>query len=407
MRKRLEPSVFRLPIHDIRHGFFSAVYFWRTKRVLEQDNRHPTITHQIFQKKENVIICGTDEAIAILKTGTGYYKDYSAAAEAFEQLAQLRQQADAALRARDYHAHKKLCAKCADLSRKLDELWVDCFDRIQVWSLYDGDRLSAWETAMLIEGDYSLFAHLESLYLGVLARRTKIATNTRALAEAARGKPVLYFADRFDYFLAQPGDGHAAQVGGAAGVCTDAMAALWQGRGLGTIPHAMIVAYGGDTALAAEKFNAFLPTVNTISLVDFDNDCVNTALAVARRLGERLWGVRIDTAENLVDRSLQNLAHLPDEEKYGPVPLLAEKVRQALDREGFGHVKIVVSGGLNPEKIARFEERGAPVDAYGVGSWILSGRFDFTADAVRLEGKNLAKVGREYKPNDRLELVRG
>jgi nicotinate phosphoribosyltransferase len=76
-----------------------------------------------------------------------------------------------------------------------------------------------------------------------------------------------------------------------------------------------------------------------------------------------------------------------------------------LDREGFSHVKIIVSGGFYPERIRRYEEMGVPVDIYAVGSWILSGRYDFTADAVRLNGEPLAKVGREYRPNPRLEKV--
>ena len=107
----------------------------------------------------------------------------------------------------------------------------------------------------------------------------------------------------------------------------------------------------------------------------------------------------------MVDRSLQEESFQFDDEKCGVVPQLVENVRNALDKEGFRHVKIIVSGGFNPEKISRFEERHVPVDVYAVGSWILSGRFDFTADAVRLNGQNLAKVGREYSPNSRLTRV--
>jgi len=183
------------------------------------------------------------------------------------------------------------------------------------------------------------------------------------------------------------------------------MAAWFGERGLGTIPHALMVAYGGNTAVATEKFHQHIPEVNTIALVDFDNDCVNTSLEAARRLGDRLWGVRLDTAERLIDKSLQDDTDLPAHERFGVVPRLVEKVRAALDSEGFGHVRIIVSGGFNPDRIAHFEKMGVPVDIYAVGSWILSGRFDYTADAVRLDGKPLAKVGREYRPNKRLERV--
>jgi len=280
---------------------------------------------------------------------------------------------------------------------------VDKFDDIDVYSLYDGDKLDSRETAMLIEGDYSLFAHLESLYLGVLARRTKVATNTNAIVKAADGKGVLFFADRFDHFATQGGDGYASHIGGAGGVATDAMAAWYGQRGLGTIPHGLIVAYNGDTALTTEKFSQYIPNVNSIALVDFDNDCVKTSLEAARRMGDKLWGIRLDTSESIIDKSLQDRTDLPDEDRYGVTPLLVDMTRKALDNEGFQHVKIIVSGGFNPDRIARFEKLGVPVDLYAVGSWILSGRYDYTADAVRLNGKKLAKVGREYRPNPRLE----
>jgi nicotinate phosphoribosyltransferase len=68
-------------------------------------------------------------------------------------------------------------------------------------------------------------------------------------------------------------------------------------------------------------------------------------------------------------------------------------------------VKIVVSGGFTAEKIESFEEAGAPVDSYGVGSALLRGSFDFTADIVCFEGEHGAKVGRELRPNPRLEPV--
>lgn len=406
MKKRLDPSVFDLPVQEIRRGYRSAVYFWRAKRILELDNKHVRITHQVFQKKDDVIICGTDEAIAILRSATGYYSDNEMAYDLFDRYIELKLDIRRMLFKGDYDNYLKMTAEKMDISRKLDDLWVDRFSDVDVSSLYDGDPISAWETVMLIEGDYSLFAHLESLFLGVLARRTKVATNTHHIVRAAAGKQVLFFADRFDHFAAQGGDGYASHIGGAQGVATDAMAAWYGERGLGTIPHALMVAYDGDTPLATEKFNHYIPGVNTIALVDFDNDCVNTSVETARRLGERLWGVRLDTSEMLVDKSMQGEEDPLDKEKYGVTPGLVEKVRTALDGEGFNHVRIIVSGGFHPQRIEHFEKLGVPVDAYAVGSWILSGRFDYTADAVRLEGKPLAKVGREYRPNPRLSSIR-
>jgi len=353
--KILSPSVFNLPIDQIRQGYYSDTYFNRAKTILEKDNHHPHITQQIFQKQGQVVLCGITEVKALLKYCTGYYKHSSSA----------------------------------------KKRWLNQSRQLTIRSLADGDTASAWETVMLIKGDYSLFAPLENLYLGILARRTKIATNTRQVVEAANGKPVLYFSPRFDHFLNQPGDGYAAHLGGAAGVSTDAAASWFNQKGIGTIPHALIVTYAGSTVKTTQKFNQTFKNLNTIALVDFDNHCINTSLAVAKKLGKKLWGVRLDTASNLADISTPK--------HKGVNPLLVKKLKHALDKAGFNHVKIIVSGGFNPEKITRFEKLKTPVDIYTVGSWIFSGQIDFTADAVQLNGKNLAKVGRKFSPNKRLK----
>ena len=262
---------------------------------------------------------------------------------------------------------------------------------------------------MTIEGDYTLFAYLETLYLGVLARRTLITTNVVRVLEAANGKPILFMPARHDHHRVQTGDGYAAylagQVVGAPIVVTsDAQASWWGGKGVGTVPHALISAYGGNTVLAATKFAEWAPTdLNVVVLVDFENDSLATALDVARALGPRLWGVRLDTSESMVDRSLWN--ELGDFKPTGVNERLVRKVRDALDRDGFERVKIVVSGGFTVEKIRQFEERGVPVDLFGVGSSLIRGSNDFTADIVLSDGKPSAKVGRWLKPNPRLELV--
>ena len=229
---------------------------------------------------------------------------------------------------------------------------------------------------MTIEGDYSLFAHLETVILGVLTRRTLIGTNVRRVVAAAAGKPVLYFPARFDHYQVQAGDGYAAHLAGAAGVSTDAQASWWGGKGIGTVPHGLIAACGGDTVEATRRFaDVYYPELNVTALVDFDNDCVGTSLACARALGERLWAVRLDTSETLVDRSLWPL--MGGFRPLGVAPELVREVRRALDAEGFERVKIVVSGGFTAARIVAFEAAGVPVDAYGVGSSLLRGRGGF------------------------------
>jgi len=245
--------------------------------------------------------------------------------------------------------------------------------------------------------------HLETIYLGVLARRTRIATNVHEIVQAARGKPILFFPARFDHWTVQGGDGYAARIGGAAAVSTDAQGAWWGASGAGTTPHAMIAALKGDTVEAARLFHEYYPDANLIALVDFQNDCVRTSLEVARAMGDKLWGVRLDTSERMVDRSVEfRMEPFPP---TGVNPQLVEKVRAALDKEGFQHVKIIVSGGFDRQKIEAFENLGVPVDAYGVGSAFMRGQYDFTADVVRVEGQPMAKVGRSYNPNPRLQKV--
>ena len=362
-RTRLPPEVFALPVERMREGYYSDAYFNFSKGVLEAQNLHPRVTMQIFQKQERAILGGMDEALAMLRVCAGRYVGEGAA-------------------------------------RRWEEGW----DKLEVLALYDGDEVSAWETVMLIEGDYSLFAHLETVYLGALTRRTLISTNVRRVVEAAGEKPILFFPARFDHYRVQTGDGYAAQVAGAIGVSTDAQASWWGGKGIGTVPHGLIAACGGDTVEATRRFaDVYYPEINVTALVDFDNDCVATSLACARALGERLWGVRLDTAETLVDRSLW--AMMGQFRPNGVAPELVHEVRRALDGEGFQRVKIVVSGGFTAERIAAFEAAGVPADAYGVGSSLLRGVADFTADVVRVDGAPCAKTGRSYRPSPRLERV--
>ena len=275
---------------------------------------------------------------------------------------------------------------------------------LEVHALHEGDEIAPLETVMTIEGDYSLFAHLETVYLGCLARRTLIMRNVREVVQAARDKPILFFPARHDHWLVQTGDGWAAHVAGAIGVSTDAQASWWGGVGVGTVPHGLIAALGGDTVAAARAFaDRFASEMNVTVLVDFDNDSVSTALAVADALGDDLWGVRLDTSERMVDRSLWG--EMGDFEPTGVNTVLVDRVREALDDAGHQHVKIVVSGGFDAAKIRHFEQLGAPVDAYGVGSSLVRGQNDFTADVVRLNGRHCAKAGRRFHPNPRLERV--
>ena len=391
-KPRLDPAIFHLPVEKMRAGYYSDKYFTRAREILLADGARPQVTMQVFGKA-SAYLGGIDEAIAILK----------------------------------------LCA-------------IE-WDDLAVWALHDGDPIEPWETVLLIEGPYDSFAHLETLYLGVLARRTRVGTNTRRVVDAARPKEVMFFPARHDHWIVQTGDGYAAHIAGAIGVSTDAQASWWGSEGVGTVPHALIAAYGGDTVLATVKFAEHIdPAVRLVTLVDFDNDCVGTSLQVVRTLFRKylelvregrhdearkykLAGVRPDTSSNLRDVSVPPLGDKRLD--CGVNPRLVFLIREAIDNEWKSwdlhgqerrlaeeycrDVKIAVTGGFNAAKIRHFEELRVPADIYGVGSWLLSScdvcgtNNDFTADVVRvrIHGRwyDLAKDGRRAGENPQLERV--
>ena len=401
MAKRLPSHFFDLPIQEIRRGYLSDVYFWREKIVLEDHGLHPKVTVQVFQKK-HAILCGIDEAIAILKVASGRYKDNKRAYKLFDRFLEMKRKARKFFNF-DKEKYLNILHEKLEVSEELDQLWENGFDELDVNALYDGDEIDPWESVMHITGDASLFAHLETIYLGVLARRTKISTNVRNIVKAANGKTVLYFPARFDHWAVQGGDGYAAHIGGIHGVSTEAQGEWWGASAAGTVPHALIAAVGGNTVEAIRIFGETYHDVNLVALVDFDNDCVGTSLDCARSLGNQLWGVRLDTSENMIDKSI--ISSMGSFKPTGVIPELVVQTRRALDKEGFNHVKIIVSGGFDPQKVIDFERKRIPVDAYGVGSALIKGSYDFTADVVLLEGKPCAKAGRTFVENLRLKKV--
>lgn len=401
MKTRLPPHVFDLPVHELRRGYRSDTYFWRSKMALERANLHPRILMQVFQK-QNAIVAGIDEAIAILSVACGHFTDYPEACNLFDEFVDLKKKGRAVYGV-DRTEYERIMRRKLDLHEDLDSLWHNGFSDLDLHALHDGDAVAPWETVMHIHGDAASFLHLETIYLGVLARRTRVATNVRRVVEVANGKNVLFFPARFDHWAVQGGDGYAAQIGGAHGVSTDAQGEWWGGKGGGTVPHALIAALGGNTVEAIRVFGQAYPSVNLVALVDFDNDCATTALECARALEDRLWAVRLDTSENMVDKSIH--PRMGAMRPTGVIPELVETVRETLDRNGFEHVRIIVSGGFTPERIAAFETRKAPVDAYGVGSYFLSGGYDFTADVVETDGVACAKAGRQRRDNPRLQRV--
>jgi nicotinate phosphoribosyltransferase len=348
-KRRLDSAAFNLPVDQIKSGFYTDTYFVRSREILRAEGRSPKVQLQVSGKKAGYL-SGIDESIAVLK----------------------------------------LCA--------------DDWSALTVHALVEGDIYDDWETVLTIEGPYDTFIHLETIYLGILSRRTTLCTNARQLVEAARPKPVMFFGARDDVYATQPGDGYAAASGGITAFSTDAQASLVGRKGVGTIPHALIATFKGDTVKATRAFAKHIdPSIDLVALVDYENDSVGTAIAVAKAMEGRLWGVRLDTGENMVDKSL--FSAMGTFRPTGVNAQLVWNVRNALDAEGFGDVKIVVSGGFDAERIRSFEEDGVPVDVYGVGAALYEGRYDFTADVVMVDGKPQAKTGRGVRENPRLVKV--
>jgi nicotinate phosphoribosyltransferase len=339
--------------------------------------------------------------------------------------------------------------------------FIDTSDRLEVEAVQDGaivqgdgDPLNV-QPVIRVRGRYRDFAILETPTLGILTRASRVATNVYETLAAAQGKPILFFPARFDVHEVQASDGYAYNIAvqrfnmdfaGELGpfVSTDAQGDWWGGAGGGTVAHAAIASFLGDTGEAMLAFAEVLPvSIPRIALVDFNNDCVRDSLEVCRAMFERyralsdagnpdeaaryrLYGVRLDTSGSLRDQSVPPLGDPALD--LGVNPRLVFLVRQALDsewehwdlpvewreraREYCQSVKMVVSGGFNPDKIKRFERLRVPVDIYAVGSSLYSNNgpsvTDYTADVVRVKVDNrwvdMAKVGR--RPLDNPDLVR-
>jgi nicotinate phosphoribosyltransferase len=440
--KRLTNETFKLDVDRMRRGWYSDKYFVNIAQMLTELAASGYRYHGQYAKlppclsPENIacgdievemqwftrhvgtsIVVGVDKALSMLRHCTGYFDGDS---------------------------------------------FVETSDKLQVWAVQDGCKVHSngdplhIQPVIRVRGRYRDFALLETTTLGILARSSRVATNVYETLIAARGKPLLFFPARFDVHEVQAADGYAYHLAvqrfnmdfaNKLGpfISTDAQGDWWGGAGGGTVAHAAIASFLGDTAEAMLAFSKVLPVqIPRIALVDFNNDSVNESLKVCKSMFDRyrellaegnaeeaerykLYGVRLDTSASLRDVSVPPLGDLVLD--LGVNPRLVFLVRQALDkawvdwnlpqewqteaRKFCQAVKIVVSGGFNPERISRFEKLGVPVDIYAVGSSLFDNygptRTDFTADVVRVkvdgEWIDLAKVGRQSCDNPDLERV--
>lgn len=325
---------------------YVANYFFIADKIIKKYKSNLIVTMQFFQRKEKAILAGINEAIEFLKknTKTSKYK---------------------------------------------------------IKYLKEGSEIKALEPVLELEGHYNDFGIFEGVIDGILARSTSIATNAWECKKAANGKPVIYMGDRGDHYLNQEIDGLAVEVGGLVGHSTMAGSRGNEEVIFGSIPHVLIQHFEGDIVEAMKAYHKLFPNEkDLVALVDFSNDVIKDSLAVLKVFGKKLNGVRVDTSKNMVDHMFDNEKN---KDKFkGVNPEQIKRLRKALDENGGKHVRIIVSSGFTPEKIAMFEREKAPVDAYGVGEHILKINIGFTCDAVKKDGKNIAKEGRGYRKNPKL-----
>ncbi len=262
----------------------------------------------------------------------------------------------------------------------------------EVWALAEGEGMTAKEVALRITAPYRSYGIYETAIIGILAHSSGWATAARECVKAAGDISVISFGARHVHPSVSGKMDYAAVVGGCTGCSSIDGARLAGIAPSGTMPHALIIILG-DTVKATLLFDKYMPPeVLRVSLVDTFKDEAEESLRVAEALQEKLQAVRLDTPG----------------ERGGVTIALVKEVRARLDQAGFEKVGIFVSGGFDPERIAEFVAKDAPVTGFGVGSYISGARpIDFTADLHEVEGKPIAKRGRipGITPNPRLKRV--
>lgn len=324
---------------------YVAKYFLNTKKVAKNFCKNDDVTLQFFQWENNVMLCGINEVLEFLNENTNTSK-------------------------------------------------------YQIKYLPEKTMIKSREVVLELKGHYQDFAMYEGVIDGILSRASSLATNAQAIKKAANGKNLIFMGDRADYYLNQPRDGYAVAMGGIETQVTKAQVSLHNGQAVGTMPHALIQLFHGDLIKAMHKFREIFPEQNLIALVDFNNDVIVDALLALKEFKHELYGVRVDTSRNLVDK------YFIDKEvvEKGVNVTLIKALRAALNKNGGKHVKIIVSSGFNAKKIAQFEAEKAPVDFYGVGAAVMKIKHFFSADAVKINGELVAKVGRKYQNNKKLKI---
>lgn len=254
---------------------------------------------------------------------------------------------------------------------------VDVYAMPEGSVFYHEDSRGIREPVMFIEGPYGEFCLLETPMLGLLCQASGVATRAARVKKVAGEKLVLAFGIRRMHPALSPMLDRAAYIGGCDGVSSLSGAKIIGAKPMGTMPHALIIAFG-DQVKAWKAFDEVMPKdVPRVALIDTYYDEKAEAIMAAEALKKRLYGVRLDTPGS----------------RKGSFAEIVREIRWELDVRGFKHVKIFVSGGLNEETVGALSEAGA--DAFGVGTAISNApTIDFAMDIVEMDGQPVAKRGK-------------
>lgn len=244
---------------------------------------------------------------------------------------------------------------------------------VTVYAMPEGTLFKAGEPLMIIEGYLDDIVLYETAILGILRHYTSIATKAARIKKLAGDKKVLFFGLRALHPAISPAVDRAAYIGGVDAVSGYASEKYLGLKPQGTMPHALIIAFGNQVEAWKAFDEVVEPEVPRIMLVDTFYDERVEALMAAQLLGERLHGVRLDTPSS----------------RRGSMKQIVEEVRWTLDIHGYKHVKIVVSGGIDEKEVVELRNL---VDAFGVGTSIAMPQpIDISADIVEIYEDNTWK----------------
>ncbi len=251
---------------------------------------------------------------------------------------------------------------------------------VDVYSVPEGTIFGRKEPIFVIEGRYIDFVEYETPVLGVLRFASSIATKTARIKKLAGDKAVLYFGLRALHPAVYPAADRAAYIGGADGV-SGVLSEKYLGvKPKGTMPHALIIAFGDQKAAWYWFAKLYKDETPVIALVDTFYDERVESLMAAELLGKDLSGVRLDTPSS----------------RRGKMREIVEEVRWTLDLHGYKHVKIYVSGGIGEKQVIELRDI---VDGFGVGTTIsMAPSIDISMDIVAVDrGKGWEPVSKRGK----------